>query len=149
MVKDIPNTQSGPYQPEGVAGTTYNVFKPVVENNEGTLEAAIAFLKFLTVPSNLSEIVMENGFTLGAVRGTSIPPMLQEYMNQPFPTFSVQAPRGFTTEMNQAMAREMEMWVKGQNNDATFYANWNRWQQQGADEFIRINNISTTGWRIP
>jgi ABC-type glycerol-3-phosphate transport system substrate-binding protein len=146
-VKDIPNTNAGPYQPSGGAGSTWNVIKPMVENNKGMQEAAIAFLKFVTVPENLNELILENGFILGAVKGVAIPPALQEYMNQPFPTFTVQAPRGFTTEMNQAMSKELEMWVKGQTNDAAFFANWNRYQQQGADDFIKLNRVDTSGWK--
>ena len=148
FVKDIPTT-IGVFEPPGAPASSYNVIKPVVENNPGMLEAAVAFLKYITIPENLSEIILENGFLLGAVRGSAIPPILQEYMNQPFPTFTTQAPRAFTTEMNQAMAREMEMWVKNQINDATFFANWNRIQQQGADDYIRLNNVDISGWNIP
>jgi len=144
FVKDIPFTQSGPYQP---SPDSWNIIKPVVENNRGMEEAAIAFMKFITVPENLSELILENGFALGTVRGVLIPPALESFMAQPFPILpNGAAPRGFTTEMNQAMSRELEMWVKGQTNDATFFANWNRYQQQGADDSIRINRIDTTGW---
>ena len=144
FVKNIPYTVSGPYQPDP---NCWNVIKPVVEKNKGMEEAAIAFLKFVTVPENLSELILENGFILGTVRNVAIPPALESWMARPFPMLpSGQAPRGFTTEMNQAMAREMEMWVKGQTNDATFFTNWNRFQQQGADENIRTNRIDTTGW---
>jgi hypothetical protein len=144
-VADIEFTKSGPYQPGTVA--SYNMMKPAVENNKGKEEAAVAFLKFCTVPENLNEILLERQTELGAVRGSVVPPFLEDYLNRSFPIMpNVGWPIAFTSDASEAMSRELEMWVKGQINDQTFFTRWNDLMQKSADDSIRANGINTQGW---
>jgi hypothetical protein len=49
-------------------------------------------------------------------------------------------------EAEGALGRELEMWVKGQTDDNTFFIRWNQIQQSGADKLIEVNNINTQNW---
>lgn len=144
-VAEIPYTEAGPYQPDG---TGYNILKPTIDvHGEGMLEAAVAYLKFMTVPENLSELVLENGSLLGAVRGCAVPATLEEWISLPFPINpNMSWPIAFTSDANESMSKELEMWVKGQTEDDVFFAKWNELQQKSADDSIVANGVDTTGW---
>jgi ABC-type glycerol-3-phosphate transport system substrate-binding protein len=144
FVKDVPYTEKGPYMPT-VGGS--NIIKPAVQNNPGMLEAAVAFMQWLTVPENLDQYLLEQGSTLGAVKGTVVPPLLQTWMEQSFPIL----PNGgwtdsFTTEYTEPMHRAFEMWVTGQINDNTFFVQYNDLQQRSLNDFIAAEKLDTSGW---
>jgi hypothetical protein len=141
------------YRAIGSPGTTgnnggFNVMKPTVEKDPAVLEAAIAWMKFLTVPENISEFLLEKGSGISAVKGTIVPPLMVDWMKQLVPVTvpGVGWPYHFTADADVAMSRELEQWVTGQTNDATFFRNWNDLQQKSADDAIKISNIDTTGW---
>jgi hypothetical protein len=143
-VKELEWTKAGPYQP---GPDSFNILKPTVDKDKGVEESAVAFLKFLTVPENVTDIILENGTVLGAVRGTAIPPLLEGWLSRPFPiTPNVGWPTAFTSDGHLSMGKELEMWIKGQTGDAAFFARWNELQQKSADDAIIANSINTSGW---
>jgi ABC-type glycerol-3-phosphate transport system substrate-binding protein len=148
FVKDLEYTTAGPYQPDGHG---FNLIKPAVEKNKAVEEAAIAWMKFFTAPENLSEVILEDPVRLGAVKGTVVPPLLEDWLSQPMPIFPNNPyfyswPTAFTSEGHLAMGKELEMWIKGQATDAAFFRRWNELQQKSADDLIASMGINTTGW---
>lgn len=147
-VKNVEYTKSGPYQPDGHG---FNLLKPIVENNKGLLEAAVAFMKYFTVPENLNAAILEDGTQLPPLKDAVIPPLLEEWFKNPFPIFPnvpymTSWPTGFTTESHLLLSKELESWVKGQTGDAEFFRRWNEVQQKGADDLIAALGINTSGW---
>ncbi|MFC3802762.1 ABC transporter substrate-binding protein [Cohnella sp. GCM10012308] len=144
-VADVQYTEKGPYQPD--PDLSLNILKPIVKNNPDLKEAAVAFLKYLTVPENISMMVLEQGASLGAVKGSEIPPLLDDWMNNAFPIMPKASwPNAFTDEQGIALNKQFEMWVKGETDDAKFFAKSNEIQQKSADDYIKKMNIDTTGW---
>ena len=146
-VGKIEYTEKGPYQPD--ADLQLNIIKPTVKDNPELLEAAVKFLQFLTTTQNQSLMILEQGSDIGAVKGCSIPPVLNEYFQNPFPK-SVNAswPSAFTDECSLDLDKNFELWIKGEMKDNDFYKKVNELQQKGADDFIKKMNIDTTGWTI-
>ena len=146
-VADIKFTEKGPYQP--LPDFVLNIMKPAVKDKKDVRDAAVAFLKFLTKPENISMMILEQGASLGAVKGTEIPPLLSDWMNQSFPIIPrVSWPLAFTDEQNNILNKEFEMWVKNSMNDTVFFDKVNKIQQRGADDYIRKMDIDTNGWDI-
>lgn len=75
----------GPNKPE--ASEYFTVLNPAKQNRPAAKgEAAVQFLKFMTVPENLTKIIFElKGSVLGAVRGVGIPPELNDWIANSFP----------------------------------------------------------------
>jgi hypothetical protein len=145
FVKDLEYTQSGPYRPNGDG---FNIMKPAVDNHPEILEAAVAWMKFICVPENISEFLLEDGTGASGIKGAAVPPILVNWMKQPFPIIPAGGnwPDSFTSDATESMSRELELWVKGQTNDAAFFRNWNDLQQKSADDAIAAGNIDTSGW---
>lgn len=143
---EIEYTEKGPYQP-GCA-LQLNIMKPAVEKDPAILEAAVKFLQYLTIPDNISMIVLEQGAQIGAVKGTEIPPLLNEFLSNPFakPT-KAGWPSAFNNEQNLDMNKQFEIWVKGQMTDDEFFKKVNELQQKGADLYIEKMAIDTSGWK--
>lgn len=138
-------TENGPYQPD--PDLVLNIMKDAVKDNPLMLEAAVRFLQFMTTPENVSELVLENGTAIGAVKNTDTPPQLNEWINQPFPKIpKARWPLGFTDEQNMNFNKVVETWVKGGMADEEFYEQINQIQQTGADDYIKKMDIDTTGW---
>ncbi|MDG0813808.1 extracellular solute-binding protein [Cohnella rhizosphaerae] len=137
-VADVQYTEKGPYQPD--PDLSLNILKPIVKDNPDLKEAAVAFLKYLTVPENISMMVLEQGASLGAVKGSEIPPLLDDWMNNAFPIMPKASwPNAFTDEQGIALNKAFEMWVKGETDDAKFFAKSNEIQQKSADDYIKKN----------
>ncbi|MFD0715800.1 ABC transporter substrate-binding protein [Paenibacillus sp. GCM10027626] len=144
-VADVQYTEKGPFQPD--PDLSLNILKPIVADNPDLKEAAIAFLKYLTVPENISMMVLEQGASLGAVKGSEIPPLLNDWMNNSFPIMPKASwPNAFTDEQGIALNKQFELWVKGEIDDQTFFAKCNEIQQKSADDYIKKMNVDTTGW---
>jgi raffinose/stachyose/melibiose transport system substrate-binding protein len=142
---EIKYTEKGPYQPG--PDLSLNILKPIVEKNPDLREAAVAFLKFLTVPENVSMAVIEQGAALGAVKGAEIPPLLDDWMSNQFPIVpNTNWPGAFTDEQNVAVHKAFEIWVLDQSTDTVFFNKINDIQQKSADAAITSMNIDTTGW---
>jgi ABC-type glycerol-3-phosphate transport system substrate-binding protein len=148
FVKDVEYTKSGPYQPNG---HSFNLIKPVVEKDKGVEEAAIAWMKYFTVPENLNAAILEMGTQLPAIKDGVIPPLLDGWLSNSFPIYpNVPAPSRwpvtYTTDAGLSMGKELEMWVKGQTADTIFFQRWNELQQKSANDYLVANGINTTGW---
>jgi hypothetical protein len=145
-VAEIEFTEAGPYQPESEG---LNVMKPAVEKNEAMFDAAVAYLKFLTNPEIMSQMILEKAAHIGSVYDCAIPPFLEGWLNRPFPMMPNVGnwPRGWTTEGNEALGRELELWIKGNTSDDVFFARWNQLQQEDADRAIIAQNVDTSGWK--
>lgn len=142
---DIKYTEKGPYQPKG--DMILNIMKPAVEGNPKLLEAAVKFLKFLTVPENISMIVEEQGSSLGAVKGSTYNSILDKWLDQPFPIVpETNWPLAFTSDQNDKLNRLFGEWVLGKHTDSAFFTKVNEYQQAGADAYIQALNIDTSGW---
>lgn len=142
---DAEYTESGPYQPD--LDLQLNIMKPAVEGKPEVLEAAVKFLKFLTTPENVSAMVLEQGADIGAVKDADVPPILAEWINQPFAiTPKTNWPGAFTDEQGLALDSNFELWVKGNMGDDEFFAKVNEIQQAGADDYIESMSIDTSEW---
>lgn len=138
-------TENGPFQPD--PDLQLNIMKNAVEGKPEVLDAAVKFLKFLTTPENISALVLEQGADIGAVIGAEVPPILQDWLNQPFAVAPKTGwPAGFTDEQNLALDKNLELWVKGAMEDDEFFGKVNEIQQTGADDYIAKMNVDTTGW---
>lgn len=138
---EIQMTEKGPYNPQ--PNLTLNIMKPAVENKPKVLEAAIKFLKFLTLPDNVSMMCEEQGASLGAVLDSTFNPILDEYLDQPFPIIpQVSWPQAFTSAQNDKLNRSFGLWVLGSKTTAEFYSDVVKFQNAGADEMIAAMGIA-------
>jgi len=148
-VVSIRFTVKGPYQPD--PAVAFNIFEPSIKahGGEGVKEAAVDFLKFMTTPDNLSQIILEFGSQLGAVKGCKIPPQLQDWFNNSFPILPKAGwPTAFTSEGHEVMSRLLDAWVRGMMKDDEFFQKFDDAQQKSADDAIKAQNIDTKGWKI-
>lgn len=148
FASQVEYTEQGPYQP--APQHMFNILEPSIQahGGEGVREAAIEFLKFLTTPENISMIILEKkGSALGAVKGTMIPPELNDWFKNSFPkvdgTGWLSAP---TTTGRSDLNRQLDMWIKGMIDDNTFYRNFDDAMKKDIDSYIKSNNLDTTGW---
>lgn len=135
-----------------------NIMKPAVEKNPELLETAIDLLMYLTTVENNSAMASEKGGTMGAVKGSTYNTLVDDskigWKSQQFPiiSYSCQWPNCYTAERTGKIDDEFEKWVNADTNiteiRSEFFEKLNSEQQAGADEFIRIFNIDTTGWNI-
>lgn len=142
---EIKYTEKGPYQPKG--DMILNIMKPAVKDDPALEAAAVKFLKFLTVPENISMIVEEQGSSLGAVKGATYNSVLDDWLDQSFPIVpETNWPLAFNSEQNDKLNRLFGEWVLGRHTDDKFFEQVNTIQQAGADAYIRDLNIDTSGW---
>ncbi len=142
---EIEYTEKGPYQPKG--DMILNIMKPAVKDDPALEAAAVKFLKFLTVPENISMIVEEQGSSLGAVKGATYNSVLDDWLDQSFPIVpETNWPLAFNSEQNDKLNRLFGEWVLGRHTDDKFFEQVNTIQQAGADAYIRDLNIDTSGW---
>lgn len=147
LVADIAFTEQGPYQP--APGSFFSILKSSVEaHGTGVEEAAIAFIKFLTAPENMSLIVLEKkGAVLGSVKGAAVPPELDDWLSNSFPILpNVSWLPASEPEGRKNANKTFEMWMKGMIGDEEFAEQLNKFSQQDADQIIKSQNIDTTGW---
>ncbi|MBB6670751.1 ABC transporter substrate-binding protein [Cohnella nanjingensis] len=145
----IEYTEKGPYQP--AAQHTFNIIEPSIKahGGEGVRQAAVEFLKFLTAPENVSMMVLEKkGSALGAVKGTQVPPELNDWFKNSFPiidgTSWLSAP---TTNGRADLNRQLDMWFKGMIDDKTFYGNFDAALKKDISSYIKDNKVNTEGWQ--
>ena len=120
-----------------------NIMKPAVEDDPELLEQAIDFLMFLTTPENISMIAEEHGGSLGAVKGSTYSPLLNDWVTRKFPLISdCRWPLGYTTEYISEINRAFASWVADGMTDSAFFSAVNTAQQNGADRIIQQLNIS-------
>lgn len=145
-VKEV-TYEKGPYHPD--PDLAVNIMKAAVEGKPKMLDAALRFLKFVSKPSNISLITMENGGVLGGVKGTLHSNLIDEFIKGDFPRMPDAAwPTGFTSEYGDQLNRKFEEWVNGTINDAAFFSASDEIQSKGVHAFIKKTGIDTTGWKV-
>lgn len=141
----IEYTEKGPYQPD--PDLQLNIMKDAVKNDPEKLDAAVKFLQYLTVPENVSMMVIEQGADIGAVKGTQVPPLLKDWVNNSFAKVpKANWPLAFTDEDNLSLNKAVETWVKNGMSDSDFYKKINELQLKGADSYIKSMKIDTSKW---
>ncbi|MFD0713062.1 ABC transporter substrate-binding protein [Paenibacillus sp. GCM10027626] len=145
----IEYTEQGPYQP--AAQHMFNILEPSIKahGGEGVRQAAVEFLKFLTTPENISMMVLEKkGAALGAVKGSEVPPELNDWFKNSFPkvdgTSWLSSP---TANGRTDLNRQLDMWFKGMIDDNTFYRDFDKAMKKDIDSYIQNNGINTEGWQ--
>lgn len=118
-----------------------NIMKPGVTRNgqidQALVEQAVDFLMYLTIPDNVTMIVQEHGGSLGAVTGSTHNAILDDWLDQQFPSLpNCRWPLGYTTEYTSIINRRFAEWVSGKIDDKAFFKALNEAQQAGADDFI-------------
>ncbi|THF84101.1 ABC transporter substrate-binding protein [Cohnella fermenti] len=149
LVGDISFTEKGPYQP--APANYFSVLSSSVEaHGPGTKEAAIAFIQFLSVPENMSLIVLEKkGAVLGSVRGVAVPPELDDWLNNSFPILpNISWLPASEPEGRKNANKTFEQWMKNMISDDEFAEQLNKYSQQDADQVIKSQNIDTSGWNL-
>lgn len=147
FVEQAEFTEKGPSRPPVAA--SYNIMLPSIEKHgEGTLEASVRFLQFLTEPANNDMIILEQqGKSVGFQSGQSIPPELAQYFDQSFPKVpAFEWPGGFTNEGNEKMNKALELWVAGQLSDEQFYVQFDTEFKKDIEKFIEALDVDTSGW---
>ena len=77
------------------------------------LDAAVKFLKFLTTPENISALVLEQGSDIGAVKGADVPPILTDWISQPFAvTPKTNWPGAFTDEQGPVSYTHLDVYKR-------------------------------------
>ena len=138
--------ETGPYQPP--VANSFNIVRPAVEGNKGREEAAVRFLQWITKPENTSQIVIEmQGQALGAVKGSAIPPALEEWFKQVFPRIpQTQWVLGPTIDSTDMLSRYLEMWVSDYIDDKTFLEQYDKILKEGVEAQIEGLGVDTNGW---
>ncbi len=139
--------ETGPYQPP--IANSFNIVRPAVEGKKGREEAAVRFLQWITKPENTSQIVLEQqGQALGAVKGTAIPPALEEWFEQFFPRLpQTQWVLGPTIDSTDMLSRYLEMWVSDYISDQEFLDQYDKILKEGVEAQIEGLGVDTTGWK--
>lgn len=136
---------SGPYEPS--PDLVVNIMKAAVKDKPEVLDAAVRFLKYLTKPDNVSMICIESAGVVGAVKGTGHSSIIDGFIRQKFPVSTKASwPKGFTDRYGDILNRRMEEWIKGSISDATFFAEVDYCNENGAKEFISKMSLDVSSW---
>lgn len=151
LAYDIQYTEEGFF--ELPLREAYHIVDPAKNGNksEKVAEAAIKFLQFLCTTDAQNEILAEfKGSAVGAVKGTTLPVELSDWVKNPFPklsTFRWRAP--VSLEQKDIIKANMEGWVKTvpdiTNED--FFNIVNKANADDAQLCIERMSLSTEGWR--
>lgn len=136
----------GPYQ--STSSLFVNIMKDGIKGNKSVLKNAILFLQYLTTVDSVNLIIEEHGAELGAVNNTTPNEKLSEYwLDQKFPIVpNCEWPDAFTVTQNSYLNANFSKWVKGEIDDATFYAAVDKYQKAGAEEYIESLGLDTSEW---
>lgn len=138
----------GPYQPP--ISHSFNIVKPTVESKgEGYQDATVKFLQWITKPENMSQCILEqHGTSIGAVKGTAIPPELNEWFQCEFPKLpQAQWATTTTIEGTNLTSRYLELWVSGYIDDNKFIEQYDKALKKGIEDQISGLGVDTTGWK--
>ena len=140
-------TKSGPYQP--ASQMFFNIIKPSVEKNPGTLQAAVRFLEYFTAPQNLSLMINETGAGIGAAYGVPIPPVLKGWLLQSFPKTPLNGwAQPFDSQGGTDWVNYTQGWIDGKISNAAYYRDYDKLMAASADRTIAQLKINTKGWKI-
>lgn len=146
MAEDYPKEKGFPKNRQA----TFNlaVMKPAVEKN-GTLEAALTFLHYLTKPEVNEYMVNEIPMGRPSVAGADTLPIfdaIKEAEMAIIPDFNIGMNVWFNTEANDAIRRNTTQWITDKMDDETFFANLQKALSDGAASVIQSDKIDTSRW---
>lgn len=136
---------TGPYEP--AANVYLNMMKDGIKGNKTVLKNTILYLMYLTSVDCQDLIIQEHGACLGANIQSTPSATLAEWLEQDFPVVpNIEWPAAFTTLDNYYLDASFASWVNGSITDEQFYADVEKYQQQGADSYIASFNLDTSNW---
>ncbi len=139
------NYVTGPYEP--AASVYLNVMKDGIKGDKTILKNTILYLMYLTTVECQNLIIQEHGACLGANIDATPSNALVEWLNQDFPVVpNIEWPTAFTTLDNYYLDASFASWVNGSISDEQFYSDVEKYQQQGADSYIKSFNLDTSNW---
>ena len=128
---------------------SYQIVKATVDRKgEGAVEVCVRFLQWLTTPDNVNLLIEEGkGGFIGAVKGTMIPSVLDEWLQNDFarlPTSQwVMWP---TADSYMRMSKTLEMYVRDMIPQEEFISSYNKELKTGVQDQASGLGIDTTGW---
>lgn len=152
FVRKAEFTESGVSNP--LPDLQVNIMEPAVRGKPEVLDAAVKFLKFLTTKENNEYMVGAKDSGLPSVKGAEYPPTISEsgFLDKSFPVVPTESwPTAYTTEQSANLNTLFKNWVNNTSVDPrdydaaankTFYAEFNRIQQAGAQAFIQKMGIT-------
>lgn len=126
--------EKGAYNPP--IHESYQLVKATLEaKGEGAEEVCIRFLQWLTVPDNLDLLIEEGkGAFIGAVKGTMIPSVLDEWLENDFARMpSAQWIMWPTSDSYLRMSKQLEMYVRGMIDQDAFIEAYNTELHKGVE----------------
>ncbi|MDD4107098.1 MAG: extracellular solute-binding protein [Prolixibacteraceae bacterium] len=139
--------KKGAYNPP--VHESYQIVKKTVESKgEGAIEVCIRFLHWLTSPDNVNLLIEEGkGGFIGAVKGTMVPSLLDEWLQNDFarlPTSQwVMWP---TSDSFMRMSKYLEMYVRDMISQEEFIVGYNKELETGTQSQANGLGLDTTGW---
>lgn len=128
---------------------SYQIVKATVEKkSEGAVEVCVRFLQWLTAPDNVNLLVEEGkGGFIGAVKGTIIPSVLDEWLQNDFARMPVsQWVMWPTADSYLRMSKCLEMYVRDMIPKEEFIATYNKELKTGAAAQAAGLGLDTSGW---
>ena len=128
---------------------SYQIVKATVERKgEGAVEVCVRFLQWLTSSDNVNLLVQEGkGGFIGAVKGTIVPSVLNEWLQNDFarlPTSQwVMWP---TANSYLRMSKYLEMYVRDMITKEAFIEGYNKELEEGVKGQIDGLGIDASGW---
>lgn len=128
---------------------SYQIVKATVERKgEGATEVCVRFLQWLTTSDNVNLLIQEGrGAFIGAVKGTIVPSVLDEWLQNDFarlPTSQwVMWP---TADSYLRMSKYLEMYVRDMISQDAFIDGYNKELQTGVKDQAAGLGLDTTGW---
>ena len=137
----------GAYNPP--ISESFNIVKQAsLQKGEGHFEASKLFLMWLTVPKNIDRMVDElAGSSVGAVRGTIIPPQIATYLQGEFPRSpNCSWTSGVTVATQTKMSRYFQYWIQNKYDDAKFLSYYDKELHQGCLDMMAALGIDGSSW---
>ncbi len=139
--------EKGAYNPP--IHESYQIVKATVERKGvGATEVCVRFLHWLTVAENVDLLIEEGkGGFIGAVKGTMIPTVLNEWLQNDFARMpSSQWVMWPTADSSLRMSKQLEMYVRDMISKEDFIAAYNKELKAGAEAQASGLGLDTTGW---
>lgn len=128
---------------------SYQLVKATVESKgEGAAEVGVRFLQWLTEPENVDMLVEEGkGGYIGAVKGTLIPSVLDEWLQNDFARLpNSQWVMWPTSDSYLRMSKQFEMYVRGMTDQAAFISAYNAELKKGVQSQVNGLGLDASGW---
>ena len=128
---------------------SYQLVKSTIEGKgEGAAEVCVRFLQWLTTPDNVDLLVEEGkGAYIGAVKGTMIPSVLDEWLENEFARLpNSQWVMWPTSDSYLRMSKQLEMYVRGMIDQDTFIQTYNEELKKGVESQINGLGLDASQW---